>query len=174
MEEEVSSLYHLGKIKKGSLESLRVAQDGRVGYRHNIAMATTNNLTRIEEEEVGFTDSRLNGRHDEHLQDTGQPFEPDDTHLEEFLSNLTQLSQDSQDALVMPLTEDEVKDVVKSCDNGKSLGLDGLTYKFYKCTWVVIGTSFSKVLQVQLTRVRLLESGRHGATRLIPIGGDSA
>ena len=41
-------------------------------------------------------------------------------------------------------------------------------YEFFKITWNIIGSSFTKVLQAQLDRSRLTESGRHGATRLIP------
>ena len=46
--------------------------------------------------------------------------------------------------------------------------LPKLVLKFYKRTWTVVGPSFTKVLQAQLNRSRLMESGRHGATRLIP------
>ena len=45
-------------------------------------------------------------------------------------------------------------------------GLDGLPYEFYKATWDIIGQDFYKVLQVQMVRFRLIESDRHGATRL--------
>ena len=58
--------------------------------------------------------------------------------------------------------------MVKSCANGKSPGLDGLTYEFFKRTWHVIGQTFTKVLQTQLDREILMKSGRQGATRLIP------
>ena len=52
-------------------------------------------------------------------------------------------------------------------DNGKSPGLDGLPYEFYKATWSVLGTIFTKVLQAQMDRERLSESSTQGATRLI-------
>ena len=73
----------------------------------------------------------------------------------------------SQEALE-PLSEEEVQEAVKACKNGRSPGLDGITYEFYKVTWSVIGSTFTKVLQAQLDRERLMESGQHGATRLIP------
>jgi hypothetical protein len=69
---------------------------------------------------------------------------------------------------VEPLSYDEVEEALKSCENGKSPGLDGLSYEFYKVTWSVIGVTFTKVLQAQLSREKLTESGRHGATRLLP------
>ena len=168
MEEEAASLFHHAKVHKGNIDKLKVNEDGTLGYKRNAATVTSNDPERIENELVNFTDSLLNGRQDEHLQDTGTVFQPDYSNLDNFLGTLSQLCQVSQDALVEPLTEEEIKDVVKSCTNGKSPGLDGLTYEFFKTTWSIIGPSFTKVLQAQLDRSRLMESGRHGVTRLIP------
>jgi hypothetical protein len=47
-----------------------------------------------------------------------------------------------------------------------SPGLDGLSYEFYKVTWDIIGQDFVKVLQVQLQRLKLIDSDKNGATRL--------
>ena len=92
---------------------------------------------------------------------------PDYTDLPDFLSNLSKLSQSSQDNLVKNLNFEQVKFVVfKKCDRNKSPGLDGLPYEFYQVTWDIIGHDFVKVLQCQLDRVRLMESDKHGATRL--------
>ena len=159
-EEEAASLYHMAKTSKCGLEKLKVTEGTEVGYRHNANMVSTEDPIRI--------DSLLNGRQNEFLEDTGQTFSPDDTYLEEFLSNLSQLSQASQDRLVEPLSLEEVEDAVKSCENGKSPGLDGLTYEFYKVTWPILGVTFTRVLQTQLERERLTESGHQGATRLLP------
>ena len=167
-EEELASIFHFRQVQKRGLEKLKVSEDGRIGFKKNMATVITSDAGRIEAETVAFTDSLLNGRQDQYLQDTGHAFQPDYSDLEEFLDTLSQLSQDSQQALVAPLSEDEVKDVVKSCANGKSPGLDGLTYEFFKRTWHVIGPTFTKVLQTQLDREMLMKSGRQGATRLIP------
>ena len=167
-EEETASVYHLRKVNKQSVNSPRVAQDGRISYKHNMTTVTINDAVRIEQETVQITEALLNGRQDKHMQDTGEVFKPDYTHLEEFLCNLSQLSQASQDALVEALTEDEVKEVVKSCQNGKSPELDGLSYEFYKYAWNIIGSTVTKIFQAQLDREKLLESGRHGATCLVP------
>ena len=48
VEEETASIYHLRKVNKQNLNSLRVAQDGRIGYRHNVPMVTTKEAVRIE------------------------------------------------------------------------------------------------------------------------------
>ena len=67
-------------------------EDGTLGFKKSVAKVTSRDPKRIEEELVNFTDSLLNGRQVEHLQDTGAIFSPDYTHLDEFLA-----SQDSQD-----------------------------------------------------------------------------
>ena len=41
-----------------------------------------------------------------------------------------------------------------------------LVYEFYKATWSIIGVDFHKMLQVEMERLKLIESDRHGATRL--------
>ena len=62
----------------------------------------------------------------------------------------------------------ELDEVILSCNNNKSPGLDGLTYEFYKKTWVIIKDVFMDVLQCQIDRLRLIDSDRMGATRLLP------
>ena len=147
---------------------MKVSKDGAVGFKPGVDMEVTRNPKRIKEEAVHFMDALLNGRQDKNLQDLGFSFQPDYSDTENFLSNLSQLSPDSQGRKEMPLTSEEVKDVVKSCPNGKSPGLDGLMYEFYKKTWSTIGNTFITVLQNQLDRLKVMESSRHGATRLIP------
>ena len=167
-EEEAASLYHMAKASRTGLDKLRVPEGNIVGFKHSAKMVVTEDPARIEDETVHFVDSLLNGRQDKKLENTGRAFKPEYLHLEEFLSNLSTLSLSSQESLVQPLSDEEVKEAVKSCKNGKSPGLDGITYEFYKVTWPVIGTTFTKVLQAQLNRERLMDSGRHGATRLLP------
>ena len=65
------------------------------------------------------------------------------------------------------LTYDEITYIVKKeCDHNKSPGLDGLPYELYQVTWDIIGHDFVQVLQAQLQRIRLMESDKHGATRI--------
>ena len=69
--------------------------------------------------------------------------------------------------MIKELSYDEVKNIViKQCDHNNSPGLDGLPYEFYQSTWNIVGHDFVQVLQVQLQRISLIESDRHGATRL--------
>ena len=166
-EEEAASLYHMAKMSCNGLGKMKVNEGETIGFRAKANMMTTEDPVRIEKETVGFMDALLNGRQNEDLEDTGTTFKPDDSQLNEFLSKLSQLSRTSSEGLVKPLTEEEVEEAVKASKNGKSPGLDGISYEFYKVTWPVIRTTFTKVLQAQLDRVRLTDSGKHGATRLI-------
>ena len=105
-------------------------------------------MAKIEEIVVNFYDALLNGRHDKNLVDTGVPFQPSDTHLEDFLSQLTPLSEESKPKLIKELTFEELESIVKSCPNGKSPGLDGIPYEFYKAEWEVIGEEFLEVIKL--------------------------
>ena len=121
---------------------------------------------KIEEETVKFYEALFNGRHDKNLVDTGQPFQPSDEYLEDFLDTLSTLSKESKTRLVREMTYDEVKQIVKDCPSGRSPGLDGLPYEFYKATWDVIGEDFTEVISTQLRNFSLIESGKHGVTAL--------
>ena len=92
---------------------------------------------------------------------------PDNSGLADFLSGLGKLSPGSQTRLEKDLSFAEVEDIVKNeCQNNKSPGLDGLPYEFYKATWDIIGEDFTCVLQLEMANFKLIESDRHGATRL--------
>ena len=126
----------------------------------------TSDPEKIEEETVKFYEALFNGRHDKNLVDTGQPFQPSDEYLEDFLDTLSTLSEESKTRLVREMTYDEVKQIVKDCPSGRSPGLDGLPYEFYKATWDVIGEDFTEVINTQLRNFSLIESGKHGVTVL--------
>ena len=161
-EEEQGSMYHASKERKNNnLKKMRYTDtDGKE--------KVTDNVVKIEEMCVTFYDALLNGRHDKDLIDTGIPFQPCDRHLEEFLSRLSILSEASKTQLVKELTYEELEEIVKSCPNGKSPGLDGLPYELYKKTFDVIGNEFLEVVKAQLRNLALIESGKHGATSIPP------
>ena len=159
LESEKSSLFHLNRenknFHKSSMKSLKINNQ------------VTSDKTKIEEEILKYFGALFNGHHDRNGEDTGQPFVPDNSDLPAFLENLPKLSQPSQNSLIKNLTHDQVKFVIfKKCARNKSPGLDGLQYEFYQATWEIIGLDFVQVLQCQLDRIRLVESNRHGATRL--------
>ena len=126
----------------------------------------TDDNPKIEELCVSFYDALFNGRHDKDLCDTGVPFQPCDRYLEEFLSKLSTLSEAAKTKLVREVTYEELKEIVKTCPNGKAPGLDGLPYELYKTTFDVIGREFLEVVRAQLRNFALIESGKHGATAI--------
>ena len=93
---------------------------------------------------------------------------PDYSHLDQFLEGIGELDCVESDNMHKSITLDELEDVLKCCKNNKSPGLDGLPYEFYKKVWHIIGIEFRDVLQSQLDQVKLIDSDRVGATRLIP------
>ena len=108
-EEEKGSIYHYNKERKGtgsrSLSKLRFTnEDGDE--------EVTDEMSKIEELIVAFYDALFNGRHDKDLVDTGTPFQPSDRYLEEFLSQLSSLSEESKTKLVRELTMDELEIIV--------------------------------------------------------------
>ena len=89
----------------------------------------TKNKEEIEAKVLQYFGALLNGHHDRNGVYTGQPFIPDYSDLPDFLADLGQLSQASQENLQKNLTYEQVKFVVlKKCDRNKSPGLDGLPY----------------------------------------------
>ena len=55
----------------------------------------TDNKKNIESEVIKYFDALFNGHHDNNLQDTGQPFMPDNSELNDFLTGVGKLSPDS-------------------------------------------------------------------------------
>ena len=54
------------------------------------------------------------------------------------------------------MTKDEIEGVVKSCPNGKSPGMTGLPYEFFKLTWDIIGDDFVEVVKDQLRNLVII------------------
>ena len=158
-ETEKASLFHLNRENKNFLKN----NHGELKINGQVV----DNREEVENEVLTYYGALFNGHHNRDLIDTGKPFVPDDSHLQDFLSGLGKLSPENQANLVKDLTFEQVEEVIKhDCDYNKSPGLDGITYEFYKATWDIIGQDFARVLQVQMVRFRIIESDRHGATRL--------
>ena len=159
-EEERASLYHLNRERKhgikNSLSSLKIG-----GQEEH-------DREKIESEVAGYFTALLSGHHNRELRDTGQPFQPDPRELPVFLQGLGQLCQASREKLEQPLVWEEVEHVMKyELEGNRSPGLDGISYEFYKATWDILGKDFFEVLQEQMELFNLLESNKHGVTRLI-------
>ena len=161
VETEQASLFHANRENKNFAKNNH--SELKIGDK------ISDNKEEIEAEVLNYFKALFNGHHNRDLVDTGRTFVPDNTQLPDFLDGLGKLSSESQSKLAEDLTYEEVEHIVKhECEYNKSPGLDGLPYELYKATWDIIGVDFTKVLQVELARFRLIESDKHGATRLAP------
>ena len=166
VEEERATIFHQHKevkmVKKQKLSKMKLAPTNS-----NAKGQVTEDLDKIAGECWDFFDALLNGRHDCNMKDTGHPFVPSQENLPEFLTGLSTLSEESKELLVAPLEKDEIKEVLKKCQGGKSPGLDGLSYELYRAAWEVIRTDFFKAMQAVLAAALLPTSDQHGVSRLI-------
>ena len=158
-ESERSSIFHAAK-------ELKNYKNVNSGLKINGTVIT--DKSRIEEEIILFFNALFNGHHGLDLKDTGLPFSPDWTNLDALLEGVGKISDLDKEHLVSDINKEELDFIVKSCPTMKSPGLDGLTYEFYKKVWHIIGNQFVEVLQIQLSRLRLIESNMMGATKLVP------
>ena len=90
----------------------------------------------IEDEVLLYFGALFNGHHNVKLENTGVPFVPDNSCLDEFLAGLGVLSDEV--SMHEDITADELEEIIKDSDNDKSPGLYGLPYEFYKTDWEVI------------------------------------
>ena len=157
-EEEKASLFHAGREFKNSKNKITsLTSHGQI---------LTDPLL-IENEVKTFFGALFNGQHDTQLQDTGIPFQPDNTNLNDMLADLVAMEKRDSEKLDVDISIEELELVISECVNNKSPGLDGLCYEFYRSTWPIIKDTFLLVLQCQLDRNRIVSSNTIGATRLI-------
>ena len=158
VEEEKASLYHASKELKNH---------GNGMFKLKIGNVVTEDESKIENEVVSYFGALFNGHHDKSLNDTGTPFVPDNSDLPIFLQGLQCMSRESSIRIEDDISIDDLDFVIKNCGYNKAPGLDGLTYEFYKKTWLIIKKTFMMVLQCQLDRQHLIDSDTVGATRLL-------
>ena len=159
-EEETGSFLNRERKKTGSNHLTQMRFVNTEGEEK-----VTDDVAKIEELTISFYEALFNGRHDKDLHNTGEPFQPSGRYLEELLNKFSP-REEAKVKLVSNVSKLEIEDAVKSCPNGKSPGLDGLPYEFYKSTFDVIGDEFEEVLKDQLSNNVLIPSGRRGATVL--------
>ena len=157
--EETASLFHANKeiknAEKNNLKSLKLGN------------AVSKDKATIEEEITKFFHALFNGHHGTNLQDTGKPFKADNKDLDYFLQDLSALPDSERDNLVKDIRIEELEEIVGKCDHNKSPGLDGLCYEFYQETFSIIKDDLLQVFQCQLDKSSIIESNKHGVTRLI-------
>ena len=165
IDEEKGCIYHLSReakrAKTGNLDKLKI--DG----------AEVSDKEQIEEEVLTFYKALFNGHHrsvegQTQPVDTGQPFQPDMTNLEQFMVNLPVIKPEDRAFIEAPIQLEEITAALKTSPKHRAPGLDGLPHEFYQRTQHIIGPTLVKVFQEQLDRGELIQSGKEGVTRLIP------
>ena len=158
--DEMASLYHANQEmkngKKNSINKLKI--NGIVENDDKV----------IEEKVLQFFNALFNGHHNSSLEDTGSSFQPDYSGIDTYLQGLDSLPDIDRDELENKIKIEELRNIVKSSDNNKSPGLDGLSYEFYKATLHLKESDLLEVLQCQLDRGRIVKSNTEGVTRLCP------
>jgi len=127
----------------------------------------------VEAEIVSYFDALFNGRHVATMAapepvDSGHSFVPDFSSFPAFSSHLHQLTPQQSSTLTTPFQLLELAAVLDSAPAGKSPGLDGLPYEFYKRVFHLVGPHLLAAFQAALQRGRLPASMLHGAVRLLP------
>ena len=160
LECERASLYHVNREKKksGQRNISKLLVEG----------VEVEDKDTVENEVCNYFGALFGGHHRRGGVNVGRPFEPDFTHINEFLEGLGKLSDASKAKVEKEINMTELEQAIKDLQTNKSPGLDGLPAEFYKKTGVVINKEFLKVLNCQLERLQLIESDTHGATRLGP------
>lgn len=62
-------------------------------------------------------------------------------------------------ALLAPVTDMEIKNVVFDCDPNKSLGPDGMMGEFFQTHWDTVGNDVTKAIQDFFTSGKLVRNG---------------
>ena len=158
--EETASIFHANKeMKNAAKNNIKALKMGNIVSEDEVA---------IEEEITKFFRALFNGHHSTSLEDTGEPFEADNSEINYFLQDLSTLPDNERDNLVKEIRMEELEEIIGECKNNKSPGLDGLCYEFYLETFPIIKNDLVHILQCQLDRSKIIESNKDGVTRLAP------
>ena len=98
-----------------------------------------------------------------------------DPDIQEFLGSeigeINSLSDEDKHNLDEQISETELLACLKSCQNGKSPGLDGIPVDFYKVFWNDIKTHFMNAVNLAFEKGLLSLSQRQGTITLLPKKG---
>ncbi len=128
---------------------------------------------RIEAEVTRYFEALFQGRHAVGLgnsvpSDSGSPFQPKFDRLGDFLVGLPRLSVDESTLLDLPVNVPDLEDVVNGAATGRSPGLDGISYEFYKAVFRWVGPVMADGLNTMLEAGQLAPSLCRGVIRLLP------
>ncbi|GKV32262.1 hypothetical protein SLEP1_g40879 [Rubroshorea leprosula] len=79
-----------------------------------------------------------------------------------------QISQDDNETLIAPSSEEEIKEAIRDCDSSKALGLDGFNFKFVKDQWEVIKEDVIQFLQEFQEKSKLVKGLNTSFIALVP------
>lgn len=90
-----------------------------------------------------------------------------------FLEHITKkFPQEKESAITEKITESEVKDVINKMANGKTPGIDGIPYEFYREFQEELSGILAEVFNHTLQTGALTTSQQHAVISLIPKKGD--
>jgi len=166
LEGEVPGLYHLAaEGKSGASPGLEAVKrpDGTI----------LTDPGEVEQEVSAYFKALFHGRHrasEERPEpfDSGSPFQEDFSRVGQFLEDLPQLEEEERERLEAPFLLSELEAAIQKAETGKSPGLDGLPYEFFKATLGLIGPRMLAALNSMLEVEELPFSLRRGVVRLLP------
>ncbi len=115
----------------------------------------TRDQVQIEAEVTRYSEALFQGSHavgtgNASPTDSGIPFQPRSDRLGDFLVGLPRLSGDESALLDLPVNVPDLKEAVKAACAGRSPGLDGLNYEFYKAVFSWVGPAMGDSLNTML------------------------
>ena len=165
VEEERSSLFHLNREhKRGNRNNVLKLKIKREDGNEEIE----ENGTKIEENVLKFFEPLFRGMHSSDLKVNNETFQQDSNYLHEFLEGLSKLTEEEKEYLLRPVDLEELKEIVKELENGKSPGSDGFTYELYKKWGHLLCKHLVDVINCILEKEQLNESMEEALARLIP------
>ncbi|KAK3922571.1 Transposon TX1 uncharacterized 149 kDa protein [Frankliniella fusca] len=78
------------------------------------------------------------------------------------------ISDEDNEALLQPITSEELFEALQLSPRGRSPGEDGLTAEFYVTTWRILGKDFLEVTNAMLRHRSVARSHKRGIMTLIP------
>ena len=86
---------------------------------------------------------------------------------------MTSIDETERRHLEKLITFDEMSTALSLMKNGKSSGLDGISFEWYKKFWNIIGHDLHDVFLYLIKTGKLLTSCRQGVIMLLPKNGDN-
>lgn len=135
--------------------------------KQTIKLLTKNNVDTITETHDIITETHAFYKNLHSLQQT------DSAKQNDFLNIETPtLTPDDRNLCEGHITENELLLALKTMENNKSPGLDGLSTNFYKCFWPILGTELTHVYNYAFDHGHLPLTQRRGVISLLFKKGD--